>query len=431
MPSPPLPAADPAQDSVSRLVGRHAPLRLPINLVKRTDQVPVARARSLSPGAPSSVPVAAPPTEPMTSTAWRASAGQALLTASPVRPVAVSPPRLKGPPSSPSSASAPAGLRCQSSPRLHATVVSPPQVQSSWSRHIAPLPLYSRAGKPVTVPTSHRSYIVQTPPVPAKTVMHRSSSAAGQLVTEPITGRLQAPPGMPRLASCEASAPTSAASSSRLPSKEVEPDERPAVLERLKVLLADPGIVAKTLKSCYEAVGGLPQGQVPCDAAVKALVTAHSMLLKGLSSTSISEAKWRSLLKKAGIYSPEEGVTLDQLREVQAQTLGSLRDCFAPKQLLRSMRRVPRSEPRLKDRYECFEFRAKAALGKVFRCRHIESQSLAEVRQIRKDKVCVPMDYIRTSLHRISELNHPNVPRLVDCLEEKSVVSRCCGRNAE
>ncbi|CAK9059634.1 unnamed protein product, partial [Durusdinium trenchii] len=285
--------------------------------------------------------------------------------------------------------------------------------------------------KPVTVPTSHRSYIVQTPPVPAKTVMHRSSSAAGQLVTEPITGRLQAPPGMPRLASCEASAPTSAASSSRLPSKEVEPDERPAVLERLKVLLADPGIVAKTLKSCYEAVGGLPQGQVPCDAAVKALVTAHSMLLKGLSSTSISEAKWRSLLKKAGIYSPEEGVTLDQLREVQAQTLGSLRDCFAPKQLLRSMRRVPRSEPRLKDRYECFEFRAKAALGKVFRCRHIESQSLAEVRQIRKDKVCVPMDYIRTSLHRISELNHPNVPRLVDCLEEKSVVSRCCGRNAE
>eukprot|EP00913_Durusdinium_trenchii_P008709 g8180.t1 len=241
------------------------------------------------------------------------------------------------------------------------------------SRHIAPLPLYSRAGKPVTVPTSHRSYIVQTPPVPAKTVMHRSSSAAGQLVTEPITGRLQAPPGMPRLASCEASAPTSAASSSRLPSKEVEPDERPAVLERLKVLLADPGIVAKTLKSCYEAVGGLPQGQVPCDAAVKALVTAHSMLLKGLSSTSISEAKWRSLLKKAGIYSPEEP-----------------------------------SGKSGRDRYECFEFRAKAALGKVFRCRHIESQSLAEVRQIRKDKVCVPMDYIRTSLHRISELNHPN-----------------------
>lgn len=28
------------------------------------------------------------------------------------------------------------------------------------------------------------------------------------------------------------------------------------------------------------------------------------------------------------------------------------------------------------------------------------------------------MDYIRTSLHRISELSHPNVPRVLDCLED-------------
>lgn len=98
--------------------------------------------------------------------------------------------------------------------------------------------------------------------------------------------------------------------------------------------------------------------------------------------------RW-SLLKRAGIYQPEDPVTLDQLREVQAQTLGSLRDCSAPKQLLRSMRRVPRSEPRLKDRYEAFEFRAKGALGKVFRCKQLETQRTAEIRQIRKDKAAL------------------------------------------
>lgn len=64
-------------------------------------------------------------------------------------------------------------------------------------------------------------------------------------------------------------------------------------------------------------------------------------------------------------------------------------------------------------------------------------------------QVCVPMDYIRTSralnlwglglvaepksdltrwgLHRISELHHPNVPRVVDCLEEMLWL-RDCGR---
>ena len=136
------------------------------------------------------------------------------------------------------------------------------------------------------------------------------------------------------------------------------------------------------------------------------------------------------------------------LVKFEAQTLGSLRDCFAPKQLLRSMRRVPRSEPRLKDLcWEIFETEihwngthfdpifdpillkvwilrktiscvwriamnilsfgpkvplarqesttikplrvvvTRSAAAQVFRCRHIESQSLAEVRQIRKDKV--------------------------------------------
>ncbi|CAJ1345450.1 unnamed protein product [Effrenium voratum] len=285
-------------------------------------------------------------------------------------------------------------------------------------------------GKTVAMP-SQRPMMVQTPPMPlckAPAMVRRSGSAAGtlqQLIAEPL-GRqsLRALP-VPRPASEAGSAPDAQpACSSRQGQPQVgDASEQVAVLERLKVLLADPSVVAKTLQSCFDAAGGSQgsqgsQGRVPCHAAVRALCTAHTMLLAGLPSTCISETKWRSLLKRAGIYGPEDAVTLDQLREVQAQTLGSLRDCFAPKQLLRSMRRVPRTEPRLKDRYEGFEFRAKGALGKVYRCRHTESQTVAELRQIRKDKVCVPMDYIRTSLHRISELQHPNIPRVVDCLED-------------
>eukprot|EP00439_Symbiodinium_sp_Y106_P027460 s2662_g3.t1 len=73
-----------------------------------------------------------------------------------------------------------------------------------------------------------------------------------------------------------------------------------------QVLLSDPSVVANTLHSCFEAAGGASQGSVPCHAAIRALCTAHTMLLAGLPSTCISEARWSSLLKRAGIYSPED-----------------------------------------------------------------------------------------------------------------------------
>ncbi|CAE8607809.1 unnamed protein product, partial [Polarella glacialis] len=146
-----------------------------------------------------------------------------------------------------------------------------------------------------------------------------------------------------------------------------EASEHAAVLARLEVLLSDPDLVFSTLESCYVAQGGNAKrgGGLSQAAAVRCLCTAHTMLLPGLSSTCISEARWRILLKRAGVYTSEDFVRLEELREVQAQTMGTLRDCFAPKEHLRTMRRVPRSEPRLKDRYDCFEFRAKSALGKA------------------------------------------------------------------
>eukprot|EP00930_Biecheleria_cincta_P056270 TRINITY_DN42419_c0_g1_i1.p1 TRINITY_DN42419_c0_g1~~TRINITY_DN42419_c0_g1_i1.p1 ORF type:complete len:1000 (-),score=138.39 TRINITY_DN42419_c0_g1_i1:47-3046(-) len=203
--------------------------------------------------------------------------------------------------------------------------------------------------------------------------------------------------------------------------RRIAPDvEHEAVLERLKVLLSDPDMVTATLQSCFEAAGGSTDGTglVSCHAAVRAVCTAHTMLLPGLPSTCISESKWLSLLKRAGAYRPHDTVSFEQLREVQAQTLGTLRDCFAPKELLRSMRQVSRDGLRLKDRYECFEFRAKSALGKIYRCRDLNTHELFDCRQIRKDKASAPMDFIRTSLQRLAELQHPNIPTVVECLED-------------
>lgn len=292
--------------------------------------------------------------------------------------------------------------------------------------------MLSHAARPPVVLPAKGPVVVQQPALPATTqaqVLQRQTSAATHFVSEPI-GRpsscLAAPAPVPALpggqvgssCKCPAAPGTARACQDVQAGGFGDESEQLAVLERLKVLLSDPSVVANTLQSCFEAAGGASQGSVPCHAAIRALCTAHTMLLAGLPSTCISEARWSSLLKRAGIYSPEDSVTLDQLREVQAQTLGALRDCFAPKQLLRSMRRVPRADPRLKDRYESFEFRAKGALGKVYRCRHIQSQTFVEVRQIRKDKASAPIDFIRTSLQRITELQHPSLPRVLDCLED-------------
>ncbi|CAE7360143.1 unnamed protein product, partial [Symbiodinium natans] len=370
------------------------------------------------------------PTPPF---ALRPSASATAL-ASPTRStLAASPPRLLRSPSP--------ALPCKAEPRLTRTIVSSSRQPSPRVRVQGPaLNLTGRPTWRMESPSSARlvSHSARQPillpakgPVVVQQVFQRSASSVPQFVSEPtapVPLRL-APaatvPPLPGYQACSGEFPvaagTSRASSSGCPPQALpggEESEQLAVLERLKVLLSDPSVVANTLQSCFEAAGGSPHGSVPCHAAIRALCTAHTMLLAGLPSTCISEARWCSLLKRAGIYSPEDPVTLDQMREVQAQTLGALRDCFAPKQLLRSMRRVARAEPRLKDRYESFEFRAKGALGKVYRCRHIQSQTFVEVRQIRKDKASAPMDFIRTSLQRITELQHPCMPRVLDCLED-------------
>lgn len=200
-----------------------------------------------------------------------------------------------------------------------------------------------------------------------------------------------------------------------------EVDETAIILERLKVLFANPELVSSKLHFYFASEGAERRGQ--CDraslgGAIRVLCQAHSDLLLGIPSALIDETRWRILLKRAGIYSARDLITLDQLKEIQAQTLGTLRDCFAPKELLRSMSRVPRHQARLKDHYDSFEFRAKIALGKFYHCRNVESGNLVECRQIRKDKASAPIDFIRTSLTRLEVLEHPNLPQVLANYED-------------
>eukprot|EP00931_Biecheleriopsis_adriatica_P056292 TRINITY_DN33357_c0_g1_i1.p1 TRINITY_DN33357_c0_g1~~TRINITY_DN33357_c0_g1_i1.p1 ORF type:complete len:1061 (+),score=215.07 TRINITY_DN33357_c0_g1_i1:59-3241(+) len=320
-----------------------------------------------------------------------------------------------------------------SSPRAQSFVASPARLDSPqgsrFARPTSPAAAWAWGGVPVAsvVPAQQPGTPVQhsqllTPVLSHQVLVHPNRMNLGTTPRHVVRGaravvRTSAVIG----AGQEASSCSSARPAPQRHLQEPSPgsaEEHSAVLERLKVLLSDPELVASSLESCFEAVGGGRDAPVPMGAAVSALCTAHTMLLPGLPSTCISEVKWRSLLKRAGAYNSGDEVSLDQLREVQAQTLGTLRDVFAPKELLRSMRQVPSSVPRLKDRYESFEFRAKGALGKVYRCRDLRTQEILECRQIRKDKASAPMDFIRTSLQRITELRHANLPRVLDCLED-------------
>jgi len=152
--------------------------------------------------------------------------------------------------------------------------------------------------------------------------------------------------------------------------------------------------------------------------AVQTLMATLDRQLAGIPATNIDQDKWRSLLKGVGVYSKDDTVGFESLLQLYVQTLCTLRDCFAPPELLRNMRKVLRSADRLKDHYDSFEFRVKDGLGKIYRCRDSASKETRCCRQIRKDKASVPIDRLRQSLSRLQALNHTQVPRVYEHLED-------------
>jgi len=192
-----------------------------------------------------------------------------------------------------------------------------------------------------------------------------------------------------------------------------------AISGRLRELCEQPDRVVACLGDLFAGADPDNTGQLPRDIAAKVLAAALAAELRGVPSlANIGEAKWRGPLKRFGVYAEDDCINLQCLAELYTQNLETLRDCFAPRSALRDARKVPRSATRLKDRYDGLEFLAKDSLGKVYRCRERASKEPRVCRQLRKDKASVPIDRIRRSLARLEDLDHPNVPKTYECLED-------------
>lgn len=225
--------------------------------------------------------------------------------------------------------------------------------------------------------------------------------------------------GLVRARSC-ASSPTShgESASEDLPRIAEPKENNDAAFARLQELSLDQQLCAPVLRDFFTTADAARTGRIQRDDAVWVLDSTFSTHLAEVPSTSIDEAKWRSLLKRFGIYAVDDTIDFTTLLERYVQTLGILRDCFAPWELLRGQRRVARGGPRLQDSYDSFEFKMKDSLGKVYSCRDSRSQELRTCRQIRKDKASGPIDLIRQSLTRMRELASSHIPKVYEYLED-------------
>jgi len=190
------------------------------------------------------------------------------------------------------------------------------------------------------------------------------------------------------------------------------------VLRRLQELLSMPARIEADLHRHFITTDRSRCGRIGRDAAVCVLEATSNQELTDLPVASIEEARWRSLLKRFGVYQVDDVIGFDELLQLYTQTIGTLRDWFAPPDMLRAIRKVARSSPRLKDRYDRFQFYSRDPLGKIYLCRDRLSKEARCCRQIRKDKASVPVDRIRSSLSRLQDHSHPRIPKVVEYLED-------------
>lgn len=125
-----------------------------------------------------------------------------------------------------------------------------------------------------------------------------------------------------------------------------------------------------------------------------------------------------SLLRRFGMYTDEDVLEFAEFLEMYAQLLRALRDRYAPMEWLRRVRMVRRNDRRLKDMYEDFEFLRKGAFGKAHKCTSRDSRIERVCKQIRKDSMRAPMDQIRSDTEVLKSLEHPNILRVVQIIED-------------
>lgn len=186
----------------------------------------------------------------------------------------------------------------------------------------------------------------------------------------------------------------------------------------LQELSSDPDRVRAGLAEHFGAVDRGRAGRIHREDALLVLGTTFLSHFGTSTVPPVEEAKWRSWLKRFGVYGPEDTIGLSALSNLYLQAVGQLRDQRASTSFLRSARKVPRGTPRLKDRYDCFEFLSKDSLGKVYGCRDSHSCEARTCKQICKDKAAAPIDHVRRSLSQMRHLVNGHVPRVYEFLED-------------
>lgn len=202
-------------------------------------------------------------------------------------------------------------------------------------------------------------------------------------------------------------APLAPAPAARVPEEQV--------FRWLQDLLEEEDVVERSLEQRFAALGAM--GSLLRDDASGLLAGMLATHTEGLP-VQLTEGEWLGTLKRFGVYDAADTISQEDLLELYLQVLRVLRDRHSPREALRALRGVPRGGPRLKDHYDCFEFRAKDSLGKIYRCREVATREPRMCKQVRKDKAAVPIDQIRCTIDRMKGLDHPNIPRIYDFVED-------------
>lgn len=127
---------------------------------------------------------------------------------------------------------------------------------------------------------------------------------------------------------------------------------------------------------------------------------------------------WRALLARHNLACAGDAVGGEEFIQLIVSAFRTLRDRYASEAFQRNLRTVRCGAHRLADRYDDFEYLSRAALGKTYRCRSTADGAERFCRQVRKDRLAAPADEVRGEADRLRRIEHPNLPRLVECLED-------------
>lgn len=194
--------------------------------------------------------------------------------------------------------------------------------------------------------------------------------------------------------------------------------DREAVVTRFQDLLRAPAQMCADLNECFVAADVGHCNRLARDSALNVLAATFTTHAYDLPALSDARVPWHSLLRRFGVYNQDDSIGFDGLLDLYRQALEVTRDAATSQATLRDMQQVVRGAPRPNDGYDNFQFQAKDALGQTHRCRDRHTKEQRSCRQIRKDKASVPIDQIRVQLKSLQELDHPQIPRIVECLED-------------